>query len=302
MPYIIVLTKNDRIDSVSKSSVASQFKKVQSIGFSDKGNMMFIASSCGKKIHIFSLIDYQLKYHFFRGASQASILSTCFCPNEKVFALYSSNKTIHFFKLDELNHLVFHDMLESTNTEEDKIIDSIKNEDDYPHDSDSSSSCEVSQSEPETDTKGFVTKTEMFIVPQRQYKEVKQISRQTFRPKYSVEAGLKRLIYKNHYASFLNFRISSSHNIEESAYKSIDIESRQSFYTKDNFVVRGNLKTYYMKEKNLWQFNKIFFFKSFEEIIQVLADGVKKVYTINYDSNQYHSESTKSFTIIKIVD
>lgn len=258
---------------------------------------MLVYSECGKKIHIYSLIDYDLKYSFFRGLSEAMIVSSCFCENEKLFAIYSSSGTIHFFKLDHLDEKLKLDSLigcTQYNEESDSYFDSSRlnmtvGEDNNEEDT---SFCQTKNNTKSSNFKTFV---------QPGNRRINFVSQNSFKPKYNIEAKMKSHIYKNHKASFLQLKDCDSKKADEK-FRSINLEKQTSVsIADDSCLMRSGIPTYKISPgptENLFQ--DIFFFKTFNTIVQVKSDGIKKEYEIDFSDNKSKAETTKIFKLLTV--
>jgi hypothetical protein len=90
--------KNNNLLLKSQSLVISQFKKIQHIYVSS--NLITVTNGKGKKIHIYSLHDLNLKFCFWRGYNPSRILSLTIDEYEVYLCVLSTSFTFHIFSLD----------------------------------------------------------------------------------------------------------------------------------------------------------------------------------------------------------
>jgi len=62
---------------------------------------LVVVSEVGNKIHLYSLLDYQLKLCLWRGVLDAIILSICFSQNNQFMALVSNQYNLHIYNIPE---------------------------------------------------------------------------------------------------------------------------------------------------------------------------------------------------------
>ena len=261
--------KNDSIYSVSKVIINTAFNAFQYITFSTKGNMLLTISNDATKIHIYSMIDNQLKYQLSRGFSEAKINNICFSDTEKIIALLMAHNSIHFFNLENLDSI----FEEETNYRK-KIVPISKESSDI--------------------VTSYQRKT---VQDLGQYRR-NVLDSDTIKPKYGFSKKLKKTFtdYTPHFTTIYD-NIDSDEELLDNQPENDNSSYASKKEGSSLHLCNYPSHSYSIFRKNKKIFNKIFYFKSINKIVELGSDGIKREYEIDYNTYNYVTERTKVFRI-----
>jgi hypothetical protein len=96
----LVEPKSGKITSKFQMNIIlKDFKTIQHIEVDNKGQILIAVDETGRKLRLYSTLDYRCIYKFSRGNKNGNVTKICFDHTNKFFAVVSDSETIHFYKL-----------------------------------------------------------------------------------------------------------------------------------------------------------------------------------------------------------